>query len=90
MIQTIRLRVNTKKKNTAKQLKNGISVSTMLQNCQKTINKWSKAQRHKEHCLPSPNEYIAANIQINSPSNSSKLNKYPSLIRVSIYFKEPK
>ena len=50
------------------------------------ITKWSEAPRHKDHCLPSPNEFIATNFQIKSPPNDLKNNKYPYLISVGCYF----
>ena len=49
------------------------------------ITKWSEAPRHKDHFVPSPNEFIATNFQIKSPPNNLKLNSYPFLINVSFF-----
>ena len=50
------------------------------------IKKWSEAPTHKEHCLPSPNEFIPTDFQIKSPSKNLKHNKYPILLSVSDVF----
>ena len=50
------------------------------------IKKWSEAPTHKDHCLPSPNQFIATDFQIKCPPNDLKSNKYPYLISVNYFF----